>query len=135
MIQKKLSPWRVTIVTGGTQQRKVREVSLSCKVSKAPVADRSCSLLIYGELTSTKLMEGSRRLDARLDLFLRRNLSQEDYERVFTAEHCVVISPEEKRVHRFAVLGHTALYTVDYPPRKFKTIFPLKDISSMRTVR
>lgn len=79
-------------------------------------------------------METSRQ-DVRLETFLCRNLSPEDYERVCASEPCVVFTPEEKRVYRYAVLGHHKLYTLDFPPKKLRTVLELKSISSMRTVR
>ena len=80
-------------------------------------------------------METGKRLDVRLESFLRRNLTQEDYERLYTSEPCVVLSPEEKRVHRYAILGHDQLYTLEIPPKKLRTVLRLEDISSIQLVR
>lgn len=76
----------------------------------------------------------TRRFDAKLDSFLRRKLAQEDYERVSTFEPCVVVSPNDKRVHRFVVLGHRCLYLTEVPPKNLKEALQLKDISSIRMV-
>ena len=76
----------------------------------------------------------TRRFDAKLDSFLRRNLAQEDFERVCTSEPCVVVSPEDKRVHRHAVLGHQCLYLTEVPPKNLKTALHIREISSIRMV-
>ena len=76
----------------------------------------------------------TRRFDAKLDSFLRRRLAQEDYERISTSEPCVVISPEDKRVHRHVVLGHHCLYLVEVPPKNLKVALQLKDVGSVRMV-
>lgn len=77
----------------------------------------------------------TRRQDVRLEKFLRGQFSQEVYERVSSSEPCVLISPDEKRVHRYAVLGHTQLYTTEFPPKKLKTLLKLEDIISISMVR
>ena len=76
----------------------------------------------------------TRRFDAKLDSFLRRRLTQEDFERVCTSEPCVVVSPEDKRVHRHVVLGHRCLYLTEVPPKNLKTALHVRDISSIRMV-
>ena len=76
----------------------------------------------------------TRRFDAKLDSFLRRRLPQEDYDRISTSEPCVVLSPEDKRVHRFAVLGHQCLYLTEVPPKNLKVALRLKDACSIRVV-
>lgn len=75
------------------------------------------------------------RQDVRLDRFLRGQLSPEVYERVASSEPCVVISAEEKRVHRYAVLGHKTLYSTEFPPKNLKVLTQLEDIISVDMVR
>ncbi len=79
-------------------------------------------------------METGKRFDVRLESFLRRNLSREDYDRLYTSEASVVLSPEEKRVHRYAILGHDRLYTLEIPPKKLKTVLMLEDVLSVQLV-
>ena len=76
----------------------------------------------------------TRRYDGKLDSFLHRNLAREDYERVCTSEPCVVVSPDEKRVHKHVILGHRCLYFADFPPKTIKVAMQLKDIQSIRMV-
>lgn len=74
------------------------------------------------------------RQDVRLDKFLREQLRQEIYERVVSSEPCVIFSPEEKRVHRYAVLGHRCLYATEFPPKNLKVLVQLEDIVSVDMV-
>ena len=76
----------------------------------------------------------TRRFDAKLDSFLRRRLPQEDFERISTSEPCVILSPEDKRVHRHAVLGHRCVYFTEVPPKNLKIALYLKDVTSIRMV-
>ena len=76
----------------------------------------------------------TRRFDAKLDSFLRRRLPQEDLERISTSEPCVVLSPEDKRVHRHAVLGHRCVYFTEVPPKNLKIALYIKDITAIRMV-
>jgi len=80
-------------------------------------------------------MEVGKRLDVRLESFLRRNLTLEDYDRLYSSEACVVLCPEEKKVHRYAILGHNRLYTLEIPPKKLRTVLSLEDIISIQLVR
>ena len=73
----------------------------------------------------------TRRFDGKLDSFLRRSLPSEDYERICTSELCVVVSPEEKRVHRHVVLGHHCLYLTEFPPKSVKVAANLQDVQSI----
>ena len=77
----------------------------------------------------------TRRFDGKLDSFLRRSLPSEDYERICTSELCVVVSPEEKRVHRHVVLGHRCLYLTEFPPKSVKVAANLQDVQSICMVR
>ena len=77
----------------------------------------------------------TRRFDGKLDSFLRRSLQSEDYERICTSELCVVVSPEEKRVHRHVVLGHRCLYLTEFPPKSVKVAANLQDVQSICMVR
>jgi len=77
----------------------------------------------------------TRRYDGKLDSFLRRNLSSEDYDRICTFEPCVVVSPEEKRVHRHVVLGHRCLYLTEFPPKSIKVAANLQEVYSVCMVR
>ena len=76
----------------------------------------------------------TRRFDAKLDSFLRRRLAQEEFERISTSEPCVVLSPDDKRVHRHAVLSHRCLYLTEVPPKNVKVALHLKNIHSLRMV-
>ena len=86
----------------------------------------------YPEPAMSKLE--TRRFDAKLDSFLRRRLAQEDYERISTSEPCVILSPEDKHVHRHAVLGHQCVYLTEVPPKNLKIALHLKDVASIRMV-
>lgn len=77
----------------------------------------------------------TRRQDVRLESFLRRQLSPEVYERISTSEGCVLFSPEEKRVHRYVVLGHRQLFTTEFPPKNLKVLLNLETITSVNLVR
>ena len=77
----------------------------------------------------------AKRHDVRLDNFLRKNLVQENYERIHASEPCVLISPVEKRVHRYVILGHTHLFSTEFPPRTLRTLLKLKDIALINVVR
>lgn len=72
--------------------------------------------------------------DGKLNSFLHLNLPPADYARVCTSEPCVAIYPEEKRVHRHAVLGHSRLYLADVPPRSLKATLALGDVQSVEVV-
>lgn len=74
------------------------------------------------------------RQDVRLDKFLRGRLRQEVYEQVTSSEACVIISPDEKRVHRYAVLGHRCLFSTEFPPKNLKMLLQLEDIVSVDMV-
>lgn len=76
----------------------------------------------------------TRRQDVRLESFLRRQLRPDVYERLSTSEGCVLFSPDEKRVHRFAVLGHKQLFTTEFPPKHFKVLLNLDSITSIKMV-
>lgn len=76
----------------------------------------------------------TRRLDVRLESFLRRQVSPEVYERISTSEACVLISAEERRVHRYVVLGHRQLFTTEFPPKNLKLLLNLEAILSIRKV-
>lgn len=80
------------------------------------------------------MSRGLERLDVRLDKFLRGQLSGEVYERVVSSEPCVLSSPEEKRVHRYAVLGHKCVYSTEFPPKNLKTLLKLEDIVAVDLV-
>ncbi len=77
----------------------------------------------------------SRRQDIRLETFLRRQLSQEEYERVCGSESCVLFSPEERRVHRYVILGHRHLYSTEFAPKKLKVLLQLESITDVQIVR
>lgn len=81
------------------------------------------------------MSQGLERQDVRLDRFLRGQLRPEVYERVVTSEPCVIISPEERRVHRYAVLGHRCLFLTAFPPKILKPQLQLEDIISIKVVR
>lgn len=70
----------------------------------------------------------------RLDKFLRGQLRQEVYERVASSEPCVIFSPEEKRVHRYAVLSHRCIFSTEFPPKNLKVLVQLEDIVSVDVV-
>lgn len=70
----------------------------------------------------------------RLERFLRQQLSEEEYERVNGSESCVVFSPEERRVHRYVVLGHRQIYTTEFAPRKLKPLIQLDSIIAVKMV-
>lgn len=74
------------------------------------------------------------RVDVRLEKFLRGQLSQELYERLCSSEPCVLTSPDEKRVHRYAVLGHSCLYSTEFPPKNLKILLQLTHILNIRKV-
>ena len=75
-----------------------------------------------------------RRYDGKLDSFLLRNLPREDYERVSTSEPCVVVSTEDKRVHRHVILGHRSLYLTEFPPKNLKVAVNLRDVTDIKMV-
>ena len=75
------------------------------------------------------------RQDIRLETFLRRQLSQEVYERLCGSESCVLFSPEEKRVHRYVILGHRHLYSTEFSPKKLKVLLQLDSITAVQMVR
>ena len=76
----------------------------------------------------------TKRYDVKLDSFLRRTLPSEEYERVSASEPCVVLSPDDKRVHRHVILGHHSLYLTEFPPKSLKTAVHLRDVQSVRMV-
>ena len=76
----------------------------------------------------------TRRQDVRLESFLRRQLPPDVYERLSTSEGCVLFSADEKRVHRFVVLGHKQLFTTEFPPKNLKVLLNLDSIASIRMV-
>lgn len=80
------------------------------------------------------MSRGLERHDVRLDKFLRGQLSGEVYERVVSSEPCVLSSPEEKRVHRYAVLGHRRLFATEFPPKNLKVLLKLEDIVAVELV-
>ena len=77
---------------------------------------------------------GSKRQDLRLETFLRRQLSLEEYERVCGSESCVLFSPEERRVHRYVILGHRQLYSTEFAPKKLKVLLQLEAITAVTMV-
>ncbi len=76
----------------------------------------------------------TRRYDGKLDSFLYKNLPWEEYERVCTSEPCVVVCPEEKRVHKHVILAHRCIYFADFPPKNIKVAVALRDIESVQMV-
>ena len=80
------------------------------------------------------MSQGLERRDVRLDRFLRGQLPPQVYERLASSEPCVVTSPEEKRVHRTAVLGHKRLFSTEFPPKNLKVLVQLEDIVSVDMV-
>ena len=77
----------------------------------------------------------TKRFDGRLDSFLRRTLSLEEYERVVSTEQCVVVTAEGKRAPRNVVLGHRWLYFTEIPPKTLTRALQLENIVSVETVR
>ena len=77
----------------------------------------------------------TKRYDGKLDSFLRRNLPHSEYERVSTSESCVVIQPpEEKRAHKYAILGHRCLYLADFPPKNLRVAVLMENITGISVV-
>ena len=76
----------------------------------------------------------AKRFDVKLDTFLRRNLSREDYERISTSVLCAFSSSEEKRKYRHAVLGHKCIYITDVPPKSHRIAVHLRDIVAVEIV-
>ena len=81
-----------------------------------------------------QLQHETKRFDGRLDTLLRRNLPPSDYERVISAEPCVVVTPEGKRAPRHVVLGHRQLYFTEIPPKTLNKALQLEDVVSVETV-
>lgn len=75
-----------------------------------------------------------RRYDGKLDSFLFKKLPQEDYERISTSEPCVVLSAEDKRVHRHVILGHRCIYLTEFPPKNLKVAVNLRDVTAIKIV-
>lgn len=75
------------------------------------------------------------RQDLRLETFLRRQLSLEEYDRLCGSESCVLFSPDEKRVHRYVILGHRQLYSTEFAPKKLKVLLQLDCITAVQLVR
>lgn len=72
--------------------------------------------------------------NGKLNSFLHLHLPPADYARVCASEPCVAVYPEEKRVHRYAVLGHSRLYLTEVPPRSLKATLELGNVQSVEVV-
>jgi hypothetical protein len=80
------------------------------------------------------MTQGLERRDVRLDKFLREQLTEEEYERLTCTEPSVLFSPEEKRVYRYAILGHRCFFSTEFPPKNLKVQLQLEDIVSVDVV-
>ena len=73
----------------------------------------------------------------RVDSFLKRHLSQRNYEGIRAVERCIVVSEEFNHAFKFVVLGDVCLYILENPPRLQKDIqfsVDIKDIVSVTQV-
>ena len=75
-----------------------------------------------------------KRFDGKLDTVLRKALPLELYERISTTESCIVVTHSGKKSQRHVILGHTALYVAEVPPKTVKRAIELVDVVSAKTV-
>ena len=74
------------------------------------------------------------RFDGKLDTLLRKTLESEIYERLYVTESCIVVTNGGKRQQRFVILGHSALYFAEVPPKTIKRGIELTQIISNKIV-
>ena len=74
------------------------------------------------------------RFDGKLDSILRKNLPLELYERLCVTESCIVVTHGRKKSQRLVILGDTAMYFAEVPPKTVKRALELSQVVSSRIV-
>ncbi|XP_059161430.1 uncharacterized protein C12orf56-like isoform X2 [Physella acuta] len=72
--------------------------------------------------------------NSKFESFLKRCLSEQEFERIRGYESCVVVSEKENKAFRFIVLSDEKIYLTENPPKTIEEAVHLKDIVSVELV-
>ncbi|OWF37764.1 uncharacterized protein C12orf56-like isoform X2 [Mizuhopecten yessoensis] len=72
--------------------------------------------------------------NTKLESYLKRNLSDEAFERVRAYESCIVVSEKENKAFKYVILGDESIYLTENPPKNLQESVYLKDIVAVELV-
>ncbi|XP_016122112.1 uncharacterized protein C12orf56-like [Sinocyclocheilus grahami] len=75
-----------------------------------------------------------RQNNSKLDSFLKRNASQDVYERIRVYEPCVVVSGSVKKVFMHVILSDERVYLSEYQPRALREALSFRHIKSIELI-
>ncbi|XP_033746144.1 uncharacterized protein C12orf56-like isoform X5 [Pecten maximus] len=72
--------------------------------------------------------------NTKLESYLKRNLTDEAFERVRAYESCIVVSEKENKAFKYVILGDESIYLTENPPKNLQESVHLKDIVAVELV-